>query len=252
MTDIVDLFELRREPITFRSVLGEVLRRFLSAPWCFIGLALLIVDFGLVQQVVVAAVRHDARSPLIVLLLLAFGLVLAAVCQATAFVGTQRLIEGRAFAFGESAREALARTPALAMTSILTVVLAVLGLVCLVVPGVVVAIGASVAYPACVIERLGPWAALRRSWRLTSGRRWGLAGLFVLLLLLAMVVVTVIVVLAVASLFAAESLDLAPPITLMIAGAVIHIGFVLFGTVAFPLQVILFRRLGGGATSAAG
>jgi fucose 4-O-acetylase-like acetyltransferase len=41
--------------------------------------------------------------------------------------------------------------------------------------------GCWVVFPAMVIERIGPVAAILRSWRLTRGRRWHILALLVLL-----------------------------------------------------------------------
>jgi hypothetical protein len=59
------------------------------------------------------------------------------------------------------------------------------GTLLLVVPGVIVACGLSVALPAVVIERIGPIVALRRSWTLTRGHRFTI---FVAALVLGLVI----------------------------------------------------------------
>ena len=59
-----------------------------------------------------------------------------------------------------------------------------IGFLLLIVPGVILLVMFSVAVPACVVERLGAFASLRRSASLTTGCRWQLFGLYVLLFLL--------------------------------------------------------------------
>jgi hypothetical protein len=62
-------------------------------------------------------------------------------------------------------------------------VLTALGFVVLIVPGVMVAVMSFVATPACVVERLDPFSSLERSARLTSGHRWKIFGLLLLVAL---------------------------------------------------------------------
>lgn len=58
-----------------------------------------------------------------------------------------------------------------------------LGLMLLIVPGVILFTMWAVSGPAVVAERLGPIAAMRRSAELTSGARWKVFGLLLLLLI---------------------------------------------------------------------
>ncbi len=62
-------------------------------------------------------------------------------------------------------------------------VLTALGFVVLIVPGVMVVVMSFVAAPACVIERMDPFGSLERSARLTSGHRWKIFGLLLLVAL---------------------------------------------------------------------
>jgi hypothetical protein len=58
-----------------------------------------------------------------------------------------------------------------------------LGFLLLVVPGVIVAMALWVAVPACVVERLGVAASIRRSLELTRGQRWRLLLMYVAIVL---------------------------------------------------------------------
>jgi len=58
-----------------------------------------------------------------------------------------------------------------------------LGFVLLIVPGLLLSTIWFVALPACIVERLGPTASLRRSLQLTEGHRWKVFGLMLLLLI---------------------------------------------------------------------
>ena len=57
-----------------------------------------------------------------------------------------------------------------------------LGMILLIVPGLILYTMWFVGLPACVVERLGPWASLRRSRELTKGYRWKVFGLGLLVL----------------------------------------------------------------------
>jgi hypothetical protein len=59
--------------------------------------------------------------------------------------------------------------------------LILLGIILLIIPGFILYTMWFVGLPACVVERLGPWASLRRSRELTKGYRWRLFALAVLL-----------------------------------------------------------------------
>lgn len=88
-----------------------------------------------------------------------------------------------------SAREALRRsTPyvgRILVCSLLMTLAVGLGFIFLVVPGIIFAVGLVVAIPAVVLEpRVSATAALSRSWALTSGARWRIFGLGLVLLVL--------------------------------------------------------------------
>jgi hypothetical protein len=61
--------------------------------------------------------------------------------------------------------------------------LAVLGLMLLMVPGLILSTLWFVGVPACIVEQLGPWTSLRRSRELIEGHRWKVFGLTVLLVI---------------------------------------------------------------------
>jgi uncharacterized membrane protein len=88
-----------------------------------------------------------------------------------------------------SAREALDRaTPYIGRILVCSLLLALvvgLGLLLLLIPGIILAVGLALAIPAVVLEpRSSASAALSRSWELTRGARWRIFGLGVTLLVL--------------------------------------------------------------------
>lgn len=67
-----------------------------------------------------------------------------------------------------------------------------LGFVLLIIPGVFIMIAWSVAAPVVVVERGGVFGALGRSFELTSGYRWKILGLFLVLLVIYFIIFAVL------------------------------------------------------------
>jgi hypothetical protein len=78
-----------------------------------------------------------------------------------------------------SLRFAVRRLGGLVGVTVIGGLLVALGTVALIVPGIWLFVSYSVAVPALLLERIGPWKALRRSFRLVRGRWWPTAGVLV-------------------------------------------------------------------------
>ncbi|MGX5803925.1 hypothetical protein ACWGS9_22130 [Bradyrhizobium sp. Arg314] len=63
-----------------------------------------------------------------------------------------------------------------------------LGLMLLIVPGIILWLGWSMAVPVLIQERRGVFGSMSRSRALTKGSRWALFGLFLILIIIAMIV----------------------------------------------------------------
>jgi hypothetical protein len=85
--------------------------------------------------------------------------------------GVVQHLAGRTVRVGGMLSAALRRLVPLTAIAVLGYLAFVVGFVLLVVPGVIVALGLGLAAPASVTERIGPFAAFGRSWRLTRGHR---------------------------------------------------------------------------------
>lgn len=72
----------------------------------------------------------------------------------------------------------------------------ILGLILLIVPGVILALGWSVALPWRVANGKGVGAAIRGSWELTKGSRWRILGLAAILMLACLPIAIIYMVLA--------------------------------------------------------
>jgi hypothetical protein len=90
-----------------------------------------------------------------------------------------RLLE-RDVSVGEAIATVLPRTVSLIAVGILTGILVALGAFLLLIPGIILYIGWSVASAAVIQEGLSTVPAMKRSWQLTRGNRWRIFWLFAL------------------------------------------------------------------------
>ncbi len=122
-------------------------------------------DEGLVAKAVVVVAA--AALATIALMVVQVG--------AVAFASFRHL-QGQRARLGEMIGVGLRRGLPVVATGFLLWLAVVLGLFLLVVPGVLILVATCVAIPAAVVERPGIVAAIRRSFALTRGNRWGLFG----------------------------------------------------------------------------
>ena len=108
-------------------------------------------------------------------------LVLTPLSQAIMLHTAFQDMSGRRISLSESIRAALGRWLPLIGLSICVGFGVMLGLILLVVPGIILMIMWYVAYPACIVERLGVFASMARSSELTKGHRWSIFGMWVLI-----------------------------------------------------------------------
>ncbi|WP_242395882.1 hypothetical protein [Anaeromyxobacter oryzisoli] len=87
-------------------------------------------------------------------------------------------LRGERVSFGALLATGLRRGPAVFGVTFVSWLAIVFGMILLVAPGVMLACAWAAAVPAVVVERLGPFAALRRSAALTRGDRWKVLGTF--------------------------------------------------------------------------
>ena len=94
------------------------------------------------------------------------------------------VLERRSIDLSEAFNFTAGRLPSLLGAAIITGILIVVGLICLVVPGIILAIMVSLIVPAIVIERMGALESLSRSRRLVGGRWLKTFGLLLLVYLI--------------------------------------------------------------------
>jgi hypothetical protein len=110
------------------------------------------------------------------------SIVFAMITQGALVRATVAYSEGHKASFAESAAAGLGAALPLFLLALLSGLGIALGFLFLVVPGIILYIMWSVAAPALVEERLGPVEALGRSRYLTSGVRWKIFGLSLVVL----------------------------------------------------------------------
>jgi len=89
---------------------------------------------------------------------------------------------------GESVRFFLPRTPALIVAWLLAVIAVVVGLIGLLIGALFLLVRLSMTFPAVVVEKQGPFAALGRSWSLTKGHWWRTFAVLLVVWLLTIVI----------------------------------------------------------------
>jgi uncharacterized membrane protein len=173
------------------------------------------LSLHMTQAESMAVLEQSKDSSPIVNLLSMVGNIFSIFAQATIFITAFGFLTGSAKGITSAARAGISRFWPLVGLGILVALGVLLAAILLVVPGIILSIIWSVAFPACVVERLGPIRSLGRSAALTKGNRWKLFGLFLLIVFGAVVIALV----AAGGLFAAG-------------------GGVAFGVGLYALQVI--------------
>ncbi|MGD0865099.1 MAG: hypothetical protein ABSA49_06045 [Rhizomicrobium sp.] len=108
------------------------------------------------------------------------GFVFSCVLQAALIHGTVADLNGRRASFADCVATGLKAFLPLAAIAILAGMGMGIGMILLVVPGIILMVAWSVAIPVRVIERKPIFEVFGRSWQLTSGYRWPILGLFII------------------------------------------------------------------------
>jgi hypothetical protein len=119
--------------------------------------------------------------------LLVLMLVLNMLSSAVILHGAFQDMRNRPAGLAESLKVGLRRFLPLMGLAFLVALLMVIGLICLIIPGLFLYTIWFVSVAACVVERTGARASMRRSRELTKGHRWKVFGIVLLLILLSLV-----------------------------------------------------------------
>ena len=106
----------------------------------------------------------------------ALGLILMWVLTAAITYGAYQDLRGQRASIGECIARGLPMIIPVIGVSFIYMLLTILGLIALVVPGIIVSVIYAVAVPVAVVERPGVFMSLVRSAALTSGNRWRVFG----------------------------------------------------------------------------
>lgn len=126
-------------------------------------------------------------------------ILLGIIAQGVLVRATVAFSEGRKASLGESVMAGLAVALPLFLLGVLSAIGLAFGFLLLIVPGVILYMMWSVAAPSLVEERLGPIEAFGRSRYLTSGARWKIFGLMLVVLVVYWIVSGIVAALTIAS-----------------------------------------------------
>lgn len=116
----------------------------------------------------------------------AFFIVALFVMYGAISFGTIRDLQGEPATFGEIISKGFSRFfPVLGVAIVSTIVI-IMGFMLLIIPGIIIAMIIYVAVPVVIIERAGVFESLTRSADLTSGYRWKIFGIYLLVFLINM------------------------------------------------------------------
>ena len=132
------------------------------------------------------------RAIVAVLVVMAFYQLLTA----SITYGVIMRLRGQPIALGPCLGQGIKRFLPVIFTGLLGTILAAIGGIFLVIPGIIVLVGLWVAVPVCVVEELGVGASLERAWALSKGYRWKLLGVILVMGIILGVVQQVIQLLA--------------------------------------------------------
>lgn len=100
------------------------------------------------------------------------GVLLVFMLHAAGTLLTQIIKKGSSIDYGSLFFKAFYKIPGLFLMSLVYGLAVVAGMFLLVVPGIIIAVKFSLSLPAYLSEKISPFKALARSWRLTRGAGW--------------------------------------------------------------------------------
>jgi hypothetical protein len=185
--------EAEDRTVSIGRIFGRTVDTIVNNPVATLGIAFLFGAIpSLLMQFLVRGFRAEALRPGDNLAMMGVGLlmflvsiVLAMITQGALVRATVAQSEGRRASLGETLMAGHTMALPLLGLAILSGIAMLLGFVLLFVPGVILYLMWSVSAPALVEERLGIGAALGRSRALTSGARWTIFGLLLIVLVVA-------------------------------------------------------------------
>jgi glycerophosphoryl diester phosphodiesterase family protein len=161
----------------------------------FVKFVVITAIIGLPNLLFTTAGPDSAASPEYgwrVVVGIVLGFTLNMLAQAVILYIAFQYLRGQEASLGDAVQKNITRVLPLIGVLVLTGLGLTVGFLLLFIPGVMLLVRWSVAVPACVLDRTGPVASLKRSAILTKGHRWKIFGMFLLLWIVSMVVAGVI------------------------------------------------------------
>lgn len=186
------------ESLSISNVINNIVGVIGRNPVIFIGLSLIIV--GIPQLLIGLFVANPENAVDMMNVMNSPGaiiggaagylvfLVVSVVLQASLIVATTKDLAGQAVDFGSCINQALGKLLPLIGLGIVVSIGVMIGFVLLIVPGVILYLMWMVATPALVVEDKGVFDAMSRSSELTSGSKWKLLGLIVVLIIFSFII----------------------------------------------------------------
>ncbi len=184
----MDMLQLR--PMTIGEILGTSFKVYRKRWGTLIAVAgVLILPYAVLYPILMesppsltaaATVEElqqvlSAMAPWLIIRLLIIAIILSAISRTVveAYVGVES-------PWRQHAAAAISRMVAIAVVSILFWAAVTAGSALFVVPGLYMLVALCACLPVLMVEGGGPLPAMSRSWRLTSGRRWGVFGVLLI------------------------------------------------------------------------
>jgi hypothetical protein len=184
-------FQIGRVISTSLAVLGRNLVPFLLLAVA-IGIPYLVVQISLIGSIDMAAVERTGQIPDgffgMMAIVFIIGMLTYVMTQAVIIYGTVQDLRGQKAGFGASLSHGFAVLPKVLIAAILATIAISIGLMLLVVPGVILILMWWVFVPVMVVEGAGIGAGFGRSRALTSGHRWQILGLLVIVFVAQMLI----------------------------------------------------------------
>lgn len=168
-------------------------------------IAIMTTGIPLILQIYLLASGGYLQHPILLGVFLVLSVSMSALATAAAVHVVSESYLGRSLGTSEAFRRAAPMILPVILTSLAFTFLVGLGTMFFIVPGVILACGLAVAFPALVVERSSTGTALSRSWNLTRGFKGKMFLLFLVIWII--ILLPSVTIGAIAGMFAGGAMD---------------------------------------------
>lgn len=161
--------ELALRPLTIGEILDMSFTLYRRQFATLLVIAIVTTGIPLVLQIFMLSSGGYFQNLILLLVYLVLSVCMSALATAAAVHVVSESYLGRSLGTGEAFHRAMPMLLSVILTSLAFSFLVGLGTLLFIVPGVILACGLGVAFPALVVERSSAGTALSRSWNLTRG-----------------------------------------------------------------------------------